>query len=295
MNKATQTAAIDKTLAEICREFRLPAVASEAQWQRLLECLPVAVRRRFECYSLALSLSGDPFERRRLQEALAERTVPPGAAHMLEEALRLAAAPDLEARFYRFLGSDPQLVAVGLAGRMRLYRELLPSLVAAVTQSGSPPRRILDVGSFAGVVTVTIARVFPQAHVIGIERDVRWVEVARDLARRLAVGNVRFEPADCWAYNPECSVDQIWWLFVTSGQAPEDLLGAILSRARSWLRVGGRLILLERWQQDVDLLIRSAARVAGLAIGDVLPVRWHCPAEGDQLQRTNAYLLDRVS
>ncbi len=283
---------VEVTLAQVRAALGLSDPTTQSQWDQLVERLPLPIRRRLNVYTLALALSTDAEERYRVQQALCRGDVSPDDVGLLQEAVRLAVDPALEAQFYRFLGSDPQLVRVALSGRMRLYRELLPALAEAALHAASP-RRILDVGSFAGIATVTLARLCPAAHVVGIEREPSWVAVAIDLAKRLGTENVRFELADCWTYEPRERFDQVWWLFVASGPEPRSLLKRILARVRAWLATGGDLVLVERWPREFSETVQSEAHAAGFSLVRALPVQWHCPAEGDHLQQTTAWLLRR--
>lgn len=61
---------------------------------------------------------------------------------------------------------------------------------------GFAPGSILDAGCGAGDHTFYVARCFPNAQVLGVDINPASVEKNRDMAKRLGIGNVRFEVAD---------------------------------------------------------------------------------------------------
>jgi SAM-dependent methyltransferase len=66
-----------------------------------------------------------------------------------------------------------------------LVRENLPA-----------PFEVLDIGCENGVLTCFYAILWPNANVVGVERSQAAVSAARELAKRLGLGNVSFEQAD---------------------------------------------------------------------------------------------------
>ncbi len=66
---------------------------------------------------------------------------------------------------------------------------LLPALSA-------PPRRILDAGCGRADHSIFLARLFPQAQVVGIDIDAPMIERNADTARRLGLTNVEFHFGD---------------------------------------------------------------------------------------------------
>jgi tRNA G46 methylase TrmB len=65
------------------------------------------------------------------------------------------------------------------------------------------PKRIIDLGCGVGVHTCFLATRFPGAEVIGTDVSREGLDVATDLAARLALSNVRFIEADLKAVSPE--------------------------------------------------------------------------------------------
>jgi SAM-dependent methyltransferase len=62
------------------------------------------------------------------------------------------------------------------------------------------PSEVLDVGCENGVLTCLYAMLWPKAKVIGVERSAAAVAAARELAKRLSLGNVSFEQSDARRY-----------------------------------------------------------------------------------------------
>jgi SAM-dependent methyltransferase len=62
------------------------------------------------------------------------------------------------------------------------------------------PSEVLDLGCENGVLTCLYAILWPDAKVIGVERSPAAVAAARELAKRLSLGNVSFEQSDARRY-----------------------------------------------------------------------------------------------
>jgi SAM-dependent methyltransferase len=77
---------------------------------------------------------------------------------------------------------------VGLRVRARNLLALLPTEVR--------PRLVLDAGSGPGVITHLLARRYPAAQVVGIDRSPRELRDSLAVARRAATGNVSYVCAD---------------------------------------------------------------------------------------------------
>lgn len=70
-----------------------------------------------------------------------------------------------------------------------LRRLLLPHI-------GTPPRRILDAGCGRADHSLFLARLFPEAQIVGIDIDAPMIERNRDTAKRLGLTNVEFRVQD---------------------------------------------------------------------------------------------------
>jgi len=79
-----------------------------------------------------------------------------------------------------------------------IYRKLLPKWVAEVPQVSALMRRgrIADVGCGFGVSTMTLAKIFPNAQLIGIDTDAESIDSAKRAAVKAEIPNVKFACAD---------------------------------------------------------------------------------------------------
>jgi trans-aconitate 2-methyltransferase len=99
---------------------------------------------------------------------------------------------------------DPSLYARFAVERARPFEDLA-SRVRAVD-----PRRVVDLGCGSGDLTVSLARRWPNAQVVGIDSSAAMLAVAQEHAQRADLGDrLRFEEGDigCWA--PDGPVDVI--------------------------------------------------------------------------------------
>ncbi len=72
-------------------------------------------------------------------------------------------------------------------------------------------RRVLDAGCGSGAMARAIARAAPQAEVIGIDREARYIDFARRRAAEEGLHNLRFEVGDVTALPlPADHVDRVW-------------------------------------------------------------------------------------
>lgn len=106
----------------------------------------------------------------------------------------LRSAPHTEEAFYEFVAARPAVLAAMLEGRLGYYDAVLPA-VAEVVQ-GLPHARIADLGSYSGFVSLYLGARFPDARVVGIERNAAAVERAREYQKRAPRGNVEFIHGD---------------------------------------------------------------------------------------------------
>jgi SAM-dependent methyltransferase len=118
------------------------------------------------------------------------------------------------------------------------------SLLGFVPEEEFEGARILDFGSGSGASTATISRMFPSAHVVGVELVPEFNEIARARAEHYGLDNVEFLespdpgrlPGDIGTFD-----------FVNLGAVYEHLLPAerqrLLTQLWSLLRVGGVLFV----------------------------------------------------
>ena len=98
----------------------------------------------------------------------------------------IALTPGLS-RFERWYIKAFGAPILGLRIRSRAILPLLRDVVR--------PRRIADAGSGRGVITLSCARAFPEAEVIGLDLNGAQCDLNAGIARQLGVHNVRFL---CW-------------------------------------------------------------------------------------------------
>jgi ubiquinone/menaquinone biosynthesis C-methylase UbiE len=71
--------------------------------------------------------------------------------------------------------------------------------------------RVLDAGCGSGAMARAIARAAPQAEVVGIDREERYIDFARRKAAQDGLNNLRFEVADVTALPlPSEHFDRVW-------------------------------------------------------------------------------------
>ena len=133
-----------------------------------------------------------------------------------------------------------------------------------------PPRRVLDIGCENGVLTCAVALLFPDAQVIGLDREATAINRASELAVRCAVVNAQFVCTALEDFSPaEDKYDLViaaWMFHEASGDAlnthlfdtipltlDEDI--ELNKEHVSWLRCvrmllagDGRFIGVNRWQ-----------------------------------------------
>lgn len=94
-----------------------------------------------------------------------------------------------------------------LERQARLYD--IPAEVARLDLGGCST--VLDAGCGSGAMARAIARAAPQAEVVGIDRDARYIDFARRKAAEEGLGNLRFEVADVTALPfPADHFDRVW-------------------------------------------------------------------------------------
>lgn len=174
----------------------------------------------------------------------------------------------------------------------------------------APGSDVVDLFCGTGASAIPAARaVGSTGSVLGVDLTPALVEVARANAARDGLPHARFEAADATTFEqPPASVDAVISVF---GLFFADDVPAVLARAWSWLRPGGRLISTvwgevvlspgEAWFWDAvlaedpaldhispaaklatpDALV-AAHRAAGLPAPDIVRERWAMPLESPQ-------------
>jgi len=114
------------------------------------------------------------------------------------------------------------------------------------------PRRIIDQASGTGILTFEIARRFPDCEVIGVELRDEYLSIAKEKARGLRIGNVRFILGRAEDVVPDGAFDCI----TSSYLAKYADLKTLLARAGRMLRPGG-LIIMHDFTYPPHSLFRS--------------------------------------
>jgi len=124
----------------------------------------------------------------------------------------------------------------------RLVQSWLPTMPDVVRrlQAGG---RAIDVGCGTGIVPITLARAFPDAHVEGLDLDARSIAIAREYAQAAGLAErVRFvhAAADALASDPGYDL-------VTTFDTVHDLADPLgtLKRIRAALTDGGTYLMVE--------------------------------------------------
>ena len=103
------------------------------------------------------------------------------------------------------------------------------------------PSRILEQASGTGILTVQIARRFPNALVVGVELQKEYLEIARQKARDLQLTNIEFihgRAEDVVVEGPfDCIVSDYLAKYVD--------LDTLVAHAQKMLRRGGMLVMHE--------------------------------------------------
>ena len=109
---------------------------------------------------------------------------------------RLATDPETDrAELFRAKNSTLALsVDSSLAWSQGLYGRQLAQLGRVVDRI--QPRTVIDAGCEQGIVTCFVAAIAPGARVVGLDACTEAVELARELAATLGIGNVSFERGD---------------------------------------------------------------------------------------------------
>lgn len=94
---------------------------------------------------------------------------------------------DYVKRFFRDTGETyDTIVRLGTCGIDGVWKRRM-------LQELGEPRRILDLACGTGILTLAIARRFPDADVVGVDITAGYLDVARRKAARLGLTRVRFE------------------------------------------------------------------------------------------------------
>lgn len=141
----------------------------------------------------------------------------------------LAYSPDLN----RFERAYVMLFGAPINGLRIRLRRILPELTGA-------PRRVLDAGCGRGIFTIELAKRFPGAQVVGLDRDRNQLEKNLAMAAAGQIGNVEFVEGDVTAMPYDGEFDLV--LSVDNLEHLEDDRQGIFCLARA-ARAGGRVVI----------------------------------------------------
>ena len=150
-------------------------------------------------------------------------------------------------------------------------------MLACIPEGNGP---LLDLACGTGISTLSIAHRFPRRRVVGVELRDEYLEIARDKAKRGAIGNVDFVLCRAEDFESALSFDCI----TSSYLAKYADLPRLTRNSRAMLRPGGLLmmhdftlppkrLLVALWRLYFILMRKTVARVfpGWKAIYDSLP------------------------
>ncbi len=117
-----------------------------------------------------------------------------------------------------------------------------------------PPgaRRILDLASGTGILTIAIARRFPSAEIVGVELREEYLALARDKQRIDGLDNVSFHLGRAEDFSSDRPFDCV----VSSYLAKYADLPRLAAAAASWLNPGGTFVAHDFTLPPHPLLLR---------------------------------------
>jgi cyclopropane fatty-acyl-phospholipid synthase-like methyltransferase len=106
--------------------------------------------------------------------------------------------------------------------------------------------RVLDLGCGFGLFSLYYASVYPGLRMEGLDRNPRRIAMAQAAARRLGLGNVRYEAGDVMDFRGGEAFDAAYMLDIVH-HIPEEAVRPLLEQVAKILPAGGRLLI-----KDVD-------------------------------------------
>ncbi|MUV14165.1 class I SAM-dependent methyltransferase [Noviluteimonas gilva] len=126
-----------------------------------------------------------------------------------------------------------------------LLTEWIPAL-DGVKEKLERGARVADVGCGHGASTTLMAKAFPNSQFVGIDYHAPSIDVARQRAKEMGVGNASFEAADATGYR-DADFDLVCFFDCLHDMG--DPVGAA-KHAREALKDDGHVLLVEPWATD---------------------------------------------
>jgi 2-polyprenyl-3-methyl-5-hydroxy-6-metoxy-1,4-benzoquinol methylase len=165
-------------------------------------------------------------------------------------------------------------------GRFKIFRQ---RFLDEIGQYLPARGRVLDIGCGFGLFSLYYAQLHPELEITGFDLSARRVEMARQAALKIGVGNTRFRVQNAIDHRAEERFDAIYMLDVIHHVGVENV-EPLLREIRASLAPGGVLLVKEldtepTWQ-------RVFAHVLDLAMSPSSPPRyWSTRELGSLLER----------
>lgn len=233
----------------------------------------------------------------------------------------LARAPEIEKQFYDYVTADDALLSTMLEGRLGYYSAVLPQVATQI--SALAHGSIVDLGSYAGMGTLYLARRFPEAKVIGVERTPKALAFARRWAELAKVTNVSWIEGDYLRPPAGSQHDVVLSLqtvptymlpFIGSDSpesyargkqlqsvdlattAPGGVIRDILVSVGKWASKDGAIVLHERIGNVAGaLLLQYLIYRAGMQVAQLGLLSWQTANEREGVQVSPLFLAKRAS
>jgi len=153
---------------------------------------------------------------------------------------------DLVERFFSGTGSSYDfMVNAATFGIDRLWKRRIIALLQ------DRPKRILDLACGTGILTIRLARRFPDSRIVGVELRDEYLRIARARVRRLKLDNVEFVLSRAEDYRCE----ELYDCVVSSYLAKYAELPVLTRNTRELLRPGGLVLMHDFTYPPTPLLI----------------------------------------
>lgn len=168
----------------------------------------------------------------------------------IEEAFESRADGDYDS-FYDFIYSDTD-VSIQLAGmRANLYRTFFNWFESNFSALAG---RILDVGCGNGIATCYLAKQFPKARFVGIDKSPAAIRCATELAQKAKVKNVEFQHSSFSEFSTKIS-DKFSMIVSLTGLSPDEIDFPVGDEREAW----AEKVASQAMNSDVVSLVQHLA------------------------------------